>query len=270
MTLLAPARVTVVPVAASAALRPLLAEPAEGSLLGVGERLAWARVAGEVLVIGLPGGVRMPNGVEAPLGLPGGLAAGDHFLAGDGGLVLGDQEWRAVRWWNPRPVLPRVDPAAVRVHIATVRGRFAPAADEGLGAALAAADAAGVLAAAGGLIGKGPGLTPLGDDVLTGAVAGSWLLGEAVNNQALLHLLTGVIPGICALARERTTALAATLLRHGCRGEVDDASAALLLALCGRGDPEAALDALLALGHSSGTGLATGLLAGAVAAGGVP
>ena len=39
MTLAAPARVTV-PVAASAALRPLLAAPAEGTVLGAGERSA--------------------------------------------------------------------------------------------------------------------------------------------------------------------------------------------------------------------------------------
>jgi len=43
-----------------------------------------------------------------------------------------------------------------------------------------------------------------------------------------------------------------------------------LHALCGHGDPGADLDRLLALGHTSGTGLATGLLAGAAAAGGAP
>jgi len=79
-----------------------------------------------------------------------------------------------------------------------------------------------------------------------------------------------VTPGICSLARERTTTLSATLLRHAGRGETDDASAGLLRALCGQGDPAPALDALLALGHTSGTGLATGLLAGAAAAGGAP
>jgi hypothetical protein len=140
--------------------------------------------------------------------------------------------------------------------------------DEGLGTALTAGDPGGVLAAARRLIGNGPGLTPLGDDVLVGALAGSRLLGEAAGNRGLLRLLARVASGICSLARERTTALSATLLRHAGRGEVDDASAGLLRALCGRGDPTISLDALLGVGHTSGHGLAAGLLAAARAAGG--
>jgi acetyl esterase/lipase len=83
-------------------------------------------------------------------------------------------------------------------------------------------------------------------------------------------VVTEVAPALCATARERTTALAATLLRHASRGEVDDASEALLRALCRRGDAGTALDRLLAVGHSSGTGLATGILLSAACAGGAP
>lgn len=270
MTLAAPARVAV-PVAASAALGARLAgTPQTGVLLGAGGRAAWARVGDEVLVIGPQGGVRMPNGVEVPARVLQGLVPGDGCALQGGTLTVGAWTLSFAASWDPHPVVPRIDPALLRRRAASLRGSFPPVGDCGLGAALAAGDASAVAAAARCLIGKGPGLTPLGDDVLTGALGGSLLLGEAVGNRALLRLVAGVTAGICALASERTTALSATLLRHACRGEVDDASAALLLALCGRGDLGAALDSLLAMGHSSGTGLATGLLAGATAAGGAP
>ena len=276
MTLTAPARVTVVPVAASAALRPLLAgAPAPGTLLGAGGRAAWARAGDAVVVIGGAGGVRMPNGIEIPAAqaadLFGGLAGGDPCSAGEGRLALGAWELHPVRWWPPRPVLPRVPPTALLNRVASAREGFADVDDAGLGDALAAGGAAtAVLQAAQRLIGKGPGLTPLGDDVLAGAVAAALLLGEAAGHRRLCRMVAQAAPALCAAARERTTALAATLLRHACRGEVDEASAALLRALCGCGDPAPALEALRALGHTSGAGLATGLLAGAAAAGGSP
>jgi len=271
MIVAAPTRVAVVPVVASTAVRTLLEGAARaGVLLGAGERGAWARVGSEVLIIAPPGGVRMPNGVELPdASFPAG-AAGDPCQVGGGGVTLGGWGLRAVRWWDPRPALPHVEPAALRARVAWARGRFAPAHDQDLGRAFLASDPSAVLAAARRLIGNGPGLTPLGDDVLAGALAATLLLGEAVRNRRLCRRAAEVAAAICSLAAERTTALAATLLRHACRGEVDDASAALLQALCGRGDPMTALDRLLALGHSSGTGLATGILAGAAAAGGAP
>jgi len=271
MTLVAPARVAVVPVAAGAALRPLLAGPTrEGTLLGAGDRAAWARFGDEVLILAPPGGVRMPNGVEVPPALLGGLVAGDECLVGDGALAVGEWRLRAVRWWDSRPALPPTDPVLLRRRAAVAGDCFAPVADAGLGAALMAGDPAAVLGAAQQLIGNGAGLTPLGDDVLAGAMASAFLLGRAAGRDGLWQMVAGVAPTLLATARERTTGLSATLLRHACRGEVDEASAALLQALCGRGDPPAALESLLALGHTSGRGLATGLLAGAAAAGGAP
>ena len=144
-------------------------------------------------------------------------------------------------------------------------------ADEGLGAALAAGDPAAVLAAARRLIGKGPGLTPLGDDVLAGAAGRALLLGEAAGDRRLLHLVAGVAPALCCPGPGAdhapwpppccaTPAGARwTTPRPDCSGPC-----------AGAATPATALDALLALGHSSGTGLATGLLAGAAAAGGAP
>ncbi|MFH1329661.1 MAG: DUF2877 domain-containing protein [Actinomycetota bacterium] len=270
----ATARVTVVPVAASDALRPSLAGvPRAGTVLGAGERTAWARLGNEVLVIQAAGGVRMPNGVELPssaASLLGSLSGDEAFFVEEYGLGLGDWSLRVGNWWEPRPVLPRADRAALREEVAAVRDGFAPVDDQGLGAALADGDPQAVTAVGQCLIGNGPGLTPLGDDVLAGALAAALLLGKAVGSRRLYRVVAGVAPPLCALARDRTTALAATLLRHACRGEVDDASAALLRALCGRGDPGTALDRVLAVGHSSGTGLATGILAAAACAGGAP
>jgi hypothetical protein len=264
MTVAAPARVTV-PVAASAALRPVLAGPADGALLGAGASGAWVRLGDEVLVLTPPGEVRFPNGVEVPAALLRELQPGAACRAGGGSLDTGGWRLEVRASWDPRPRLPRVDPSLVRAAAAALA---APAVDGwGLAAAMAEHNATAALAAAHRLIGSGPGLTPLGDDVVVAALAGSLLLGEAVGSRGLVRFAAGLAGPLDSLARERTTMLSATLLRHACRGEVDDASAALLQALCGRGDPAAALAALLAVGHTSGGGLAAGILAAAAAAG---
>jgi len=264
----------VAPVAASAALRPLLGGAArEGVLLGAGERGAWARFGDEVVVIGPAGAVRLPNGIELPpeaAGLLRRWSAGEECATGGGAFQVGGCRLQAVNEWDPRPALPSVRPEVLRERAAALCRSFTPVADEGLAEALVAGHARGVQDAAARLIGKGPGLTPLGDDILAGALAASRLLAEAAGRRTLARLVGTVGPALCAAARERTTALAATLLRHAWRGEVDQASAGLLAALCGRGHPEAALGRLLTLGHSSGAGLATGALAGASAAGGAP
>ena len=265
MTLAAPARVAV-PVAASAAVRPLLGGLVEGTLLGAGESGAWARLGDTVVVLLPAGATRPPNGIEVPRALLPLLEPGAACRADAGGFEVADWRLEIRGSWDPRPRLPRVGSTALRAAAAALPAP--PVKDEGLGAALTAGDPRGVLEAARRLVGKGPGLTPLGDDVLIGALAGAGLLGEATGDRRLAHLVAATALPLDALARERTTALSATLLRHAGRGEVDDASAGLLRALCGRGDPEAALHALLALGHSSGTGLATGLLVAARAAGG--
>ena len=267
MTVAAPARVTV-PVAASAALGPiLLARPVDGVLLGAGESGAWGRLGDSVVTLLPAGATRAPNGIEVSRALLGHLEPGASCCADGGGFEVAGWHLEVRATWDPRPQLPRVDPGTLRERAAPLP---APSvADEGLGAALAAGDPDTVLAAARRLLGRGPGLTPLGDDVLIGAVAASLLLGEAAGNRRLVSLVIALAEPLDALARERTTALSATLLRHACRGEVDDASAVLLLALCGRGDPGPALAGLLAVGHTSGRGLAAGLLAAAGAAGGV-
>jgi Protein of unknown function (DUF2877) len=116
--------------------------------------------------------------------------------------------------------------------------------------------------AAAGLLGRGPGLTPAGDDLLAGFLVGTAALGldAAALRQA-----------IAVLAPARTTALSAALLWHAARGECIDELAAVAAVLTSqqRHGPEHAGRAarrLVSVGHSSGAALALGLMTAAEAA----
>ncbi len=115
--------------------------------------------------------------------------------------------------------------------------------------ALRSADPASVRA----LLGRGSGLTPVGDDVLCGWTATRHGLGTPS---------VPMIRAIQASASASTTRLSATLLDRACAGEVIPQFRQLLLALrspttsapaIGR-----AVDALFAVGHTSGAGLLLG------------
>ena len=112
------------------------------------------------------------------------------------------------------------------------------------------------------LIGLGPGLTPSGDDVLVGI-------------EAALHALARPSAGFLALAmgdvEERTTELAATLLRHAAAGEFAERLHTPLAALLGSDDEAipAAIDRAVAWGATSGTDCLLGLLTGLDVAAGV-
>jgi hypothetical protein len=94
-----------------------------------------------------------------------------------------------------------------------------------------------------GLLGRGPGLTPLGDDVLAG-----WLATRAAAGRP--------DPVLVPAVRRRlgvTTLLSATLLDCALRGEVLPQLADWLA-----GPTTATTDALVAVGATSGAGLLTG------------
>lgn len=105
-----------------------------------------------------------------------------------------------------------------------------------------------------GWLGRGPGLTPSGDDVLVGAITTLAGLG-ALDAEALRRL--GV--RLESAARERTTDVAAEYLHYACRGMAAGGLRTLLTALGGAGPPaiEAAAERLRRHGHTSG---ADGLL----------
>lgn len=99
----------------------------------------------------------------------------------------------------------------------------------------------------GGLVGRGDGLTPAGDDLLCGWLATHRAAGVAtpdVDRAIRSHL-------------PRTTLLSATLLDCALHGESVPEFLAFLDAL-GTSEEDAATRALYAVGHSSGVALAQG------------
>lgn len=106
-----------------------------------------------------------------------------------------------------------------------------------------------------GLLGRGPGLTPSGDDVLAGYLLAAGAFGLEIEQ---------VRRAVAARAPQATSALSAQLLRHAARGEAVRELIELTAALT---QPDAMLTAvaarLLQVGHTSGASLAWGaLLAG--------
>jgi len=155
-----------------------------------------------------PGSPRMPNGIECAV-----QARADHqVVVGGRSLVIGDTVVLPGPEWRPIPSVERGQ---------TMRPGPAP-----LVRALA---------------GMGPGLTPSGDDVLAGYVAGL----------VLLHGMRKKATRIAEEAAARTTSLSATLLRHAALGEVPEPVHILLAT----GD----VRPLLSFGHSSGPAWLRGL-----------
>jgi hypothetical protein len=113
------------------------------------------------------------------------------------------------------------------------------------------------------LLGKGEGLTPEGDDILVGMLAGLRLLGPVVGKPGAGGMLAAIAPIVLTEAPFRTTALSAALLRHAVAGEVADPVAAFLHALTGRGDLLESVAVLRTMGHSSGLAAGCGVLAAA-------
>jgi hypothetical protein len=111
------------------------------------------------------------------------------------------------------------------------------------------------------LLGRGPGLTPEGDDLLA-AVAGTLVvLGPVVGHSPAA---LGELVGALVDARGRTTALAATLLELAGRGLLAEPAGRLLdLSAEGERAWPSALRRLARVGHGSGRAYALGIGAAA-------
>ena len=108
-------------------------------------------------------------------------------------------------------------------------------------------------------MGRGPGLTPSGDDVLMGMLAALRFSG-ALDPSSLL----GLGASLEAAARRLTTEISAEHLRHACRGMVAGPIRDLLVALDG-GDTDVvsgAVDRLGRYGHTSGMDSTLGVVMG--------
>jgi hypothetical protein len=149
---------------------------------------------------------------------------------GDGALWYDDQPVTVSRWFTPN----RVARGGLSRH-PTAPGR----ADD-------------YLECWGDQLGAGEGLTPYGDDVICGVMLGL----IAADDRAADSLAAQIR---AADLESRTTAVSAALLRCACDGWCIPEIARVLEALASRRDPGAAVQRLLAVGHTSGEGLLAGL-----------
>lgn len=197
------------------------------------------------------------------------ISSHGHLKAflGEGRITVGALTVRASGWWDPRPRLPSIHPALLPEGMRELRSAANEQAHSvvrdvpvelcaqlgSLRAALRRDDVTAALRAAQRMIGLGPGLTPTGDDLLCGMLAGLNLLGHPVSAR--------LSAGVLALAPGRTTELSLSLLWHAARGEVNTELGSVIRALAGAGPLHGALQRLFAVGHTSGIALGLGLSA---------
>lgn len=195
----------------------------------------------------------------------GALVPGDGATLGDGRIRFEKMRVEVpgrTRWQPPAPpaaVLPGLAARHARLMAAmeAAKGVFAPPSLGALRAGLALRDVAATLDALGALLGAGEGLTPLGDDVVLGLLL-------ALNRDPAppwpTRNLAALNEGATRLARQRTTALSASLIECAAHGEADErllAAADHLLA--GTPSFDDALQGLIGWGASSGAGVLAGL-----------
>jgi hypothetical protein len=197
------------------------------------------------------------------------VPSGARALVGGGRITVGDLTISAAAWWDPRPKLPTARPALLPEGVRQLRAAVygdgvphsafcLPGLPSGPSGPLAAlrgavrrADLDAALRTATRLIGLGPGLTPAGDDVMAGTMAGLVLLGHPAAER--------FAAAVSALAAGRTTELSRSLLRHAAAGRVSAEYAAVLHGLVGERPLGPAIDGLLATGATSGRAMALGL-----------
>ena len=257
-----------VPGVASTAIHGLLTGMgAEATVLGSSSQAAWLKAGRRVVVVSTGDGARLPNSIRlaAKYGdeVLRRIASETRVLVGHGMIMVDGIAVTATRWWDPRPALPTFTSDTL-----TARLRGLPAGVPGIDTAslqlaLEAGSAGGILHSARSILGRGPGLTPEGDDVLAGTLAATRLLGEALGRESSVAMIAGVSPPLAELAALRTTAFSAALIEMAMQGQVVESAGVLLRALAGRGDVAAAHLGLIRLGHTSGPALAAGIVLGA-------
>ncbi|MDJ0952744.1 MAG: DUF2877 domain-containing protein [Acidimicrobiia bacterium] len=262
-----PTPVRVSGVASTALYSVITGSGTKATVLGSSNHAVWLQAGERVVVIGTSDSTRLPNGVQLAAESKEGLfAAIEHEGAvevGHGRLMLDGLSVEVTRWWDPRPTLAATTPEAL---IAAADGLPDDVPDidpEPLRTALQARSAGGILHASRALLGKGPGLTPEGDDYLAGALAATRLLAEALGWERIISMIAGISIPLADLAEARTTTFSAALIQSALRGQVAEPAGALLRALTGRGDVAGSHLGLIRVGHTSGPALAAGIVLGA-------
>lgn len=236
-----------IPVAAPTRVADLLATAPDGPVpvLHACADTVHLEIAGQAVGVTAAGAPGLPHALRTNLRrLPaaGSSATGLTAYVDSGLLHLGGRALVAARLVDVRA--PRIDAARMP--------KTSPVAVQGTprspGAGLVALPARIAPGTVTELVGRGDGLTPLGDDVLCGWLAAHRAAGVP----------TPAVDDAVRRALPRTTTLSATLLACALLGEVADLAGDYLRAL---GTPRAAAarTALGGLGHSSGEGLAHGI-----------
>jgi len=104
------------------------------------------------------------------------------------------------------------------------------------------------------LIGRGPGLTPSGDDMLTGMLA--VLFASHYASQLLERVFLPPVDQLMLL----TTSVSCSYLNSARRGEFSTTVLRVLRSLQAGGDPQPAIQRLLSVGHTSGADILVGMV----------
>jgi hypothetical protein len=229
-----------VPAAASPHVAALVEGPRRRArVVANGPKSLYVDVDGDCVGVLARGSVAVPIGLRTTLDrLPG---VDDQVSVGEGRVWFDEYAVAVTRIVDP--AVPRLGPLPA----------WSAAVPVDLPAAALRALAIGAASAALELLGRGDGLTPSGDDVLAG-----WL----VTRHATGRPSGPVADVVRAQASSRTTALSASLLRRAIVGEAIPQCRDLLLALHSGTGIDAALAALVAVGHTSGAALAAGISLG--------
>jgi len=255
----------------SDAVAPILAVP-HGAVHSVFPRAVNLAVDGRLLTLADVRAGRLPNGValeDPPDFRALGLRAGDRadlsprrIRLPSVGLAI---DLSGARRWDPRlsALGGRAGPGRLRLFASpgVVSGFGSRMADpwrgwqaiDALQGALGAGDLAAMLGAARALIGRGPGLTPSGDDLLVGFSAALRATGH--------RLARPFARGVAERARGATSDVALAYLDHAARGEYAEHVGAVLRALLvgSEDDVAFAVRRALAWGATSGADALTGI-----------
>ena len=260
-----PASRPALPAAASTLVAGLVhGEQVGARVLGAHRYALYLSVCGQVLPVVTSDAVALPTAVRLALpsgALPWGraLVAGDQALVGAGRVVLPEVDIVAARTWRPARVRP-VDPPPVGCsagrqgsHLSTHLELSGPDRDSGwLADGIRAVFTRVHPEAVARLVGRGPGLTPSGDDALAGALLVAHALGTGTALADAVRARLGA-----------TTAVSAALLDAAADGYAARPVVTLVDAAVA-GDPDGvrrALPAVLAIGHTSGADTVTGIRA---------
>lgn len=255
MTAPSPAPAAVVGSASIWVLGQVAGPRRRGTVVHAGTSAVYLDVDGTCLAVLGARGLQVPCGVRTPLPELPEVAAGTEVVVEDGAIVLPTLEVLVTNIVDT--TVPVLSPeraswggqaleSAVGDRLDSTRAELPAAVLD----ALAEGEAGAVL----DLLGLGPGLTPLGDDVLCG-----WLATAVASRHPALP---EVRSAVALAATDRTTTLSATLLACAARGEGVPQLRSLLVGVNDQNQPmvDQALELLLDIGESSGGGYVLGAL----------